>query len=70
MFEEKTSIINNLTEIEIWSDYSSIEIFINNGEIVFSSRILPQNFKVKITLKTFTDNLAVQINNIINNSSS
>lgn len=64
IFEEKTSIINNLTEIEIWSDYSSIEIFINNGEIVSSSRILPQNSNLKIMLKTQLDNLAVQVNEI------
>lgn len=64
VFEEKTSIINNLTEIEIWSDYSSIEIFINNGEIVSSSRILPQNSNLKIMLKTQFDNLIAQVNEI------
>ena len=64
IFEEKTSIINNLTEIEIWSDYSSIEIFINNGEIVSSSRILPQNPNLKIILKTQLNNLIVQVNEI------
>lgn len=66
IFEEKISIINNLTEIEIWSDYSSIEIFINNGEIVSSSRILPQNSNLKIMLKTQLNNLIVQVNEINN----
>lgn len=38
-------------ELEIWSDQSSIEIFINKGKYVFSSRINPQSNDCEIIIK-------------------
>ncbi|MDE6852165.1 MAG: GH32 C-terminal domain-containing protein, partial [Lachnospiraceae bacterium] len=38
-------------EIEIWSDHSSMEIFINGGKMVFSARIFPQCRQPEIITK-------------------
>lgn len=64
--ETKSATVSNLKEIEIWSDYSSMEIFVNKGQIVFSSRILPENTPPEITIKNPAEKLQIQINNILN----
>ena len=49
--ESRKIKIDNLETMEIWIDMSSIEIFINNGEKVMSSRIYPNSNKMNIILK-------------------
>ena len=51
MIEEKTENTGTLEELEIWSDHSSMEIFVNEGQNVFSSRIYPQNHNTEIILE-------------------
>lgn len=51
MAEEKTEEIGALRELEIWSDHSSMEIFVNEGQTVFSSRIYPQSSETEIILE-------------------
>lgn len=40
-WENRSRKLESLTEIEIWSDVSSIEVFVNGGEAVFSARVFP-----------------------------
>ena len=35
--------LRSLSDVEIWSDSSSLEIFLNRGEAVLSSRICPES---------------------------
>ena len=40
--ESRTKVLDNpLTKLRIFIDHSSIEIFVNDGEAVFSGRIFP-----------------------------
>ncbi len=39
--EIRSRILERLEEIEIWSDVSSVEVFLNGGEAVFSARVFP-----------------------------
>lgn len=39
--EVRSRNLNRLEEIEIWSDVSSVEVFLNGGEAVFSARVFP-----------------------------
>lgn len=51
MMEEKFCEVSTLESLEIWSDNSSVEVFINNGKRVFSLRVYPKTTcgSVKIT---------------------
>ena len=42
--------LRSLSDVEIWSDSSSLEIFLNRGEAVLSSRICPENDDPGISL--------------------
>lgn len=64
-YETKKCSLDVLQEIEIWSDYSSIEIFINSGEMVFSSRIYPKGTKPEIIIKGIAGNAKIKGNEII-----
>lgn len=39
--EVRTRTLNRLEKIEVWSDVSSVEVFINDGEAVLSARVFP-----------------------------
>ncbi len=54
--ETRSICIERLDHLEIFMDTSSIEIFINHGEHVFSARILPQSAHSRIQV-TGRDNL-------------
>lgn len=49
-WEEKICEVEKIFEIEMWSDVSSIEIFLNGGEIALSTRLLPEKnfFEIEI----------------------
>lgn len=49
--EERACEIDPLKTMEIWSDNSSVELFVNGGKRVFSARVFPQceNGYVRIT---------------------
>ncbi len=63
--EFKTCNLEFLIEIEIWADNSSVEIFLNNGEKVFSSRIFALNTEEDIVLKGLTEKTIIEIKEII-----
>ena len=47
LWEERICKVEKLFEIEIWSDESSVEIFLNGGEIVMSARtFFEKNFEI------------------------
>ena len=47
MWEEKICEVEKLFELEIWSDNSSVEIFLNGGEFVLSARtFFEKNFEI------------------------
>lgn len=54
----------NLREIEIWSDRSSMEIFINGGEAVLSSRIYPETADCKVIINGISDHAEIRMNEI------
>lgn len=57
--------ILTLEELEVWSDRASIEIFLNKGEAVFSSRIFPGCSKPKIIINGIKSSDTVVINEIM-----
>lgn len=42
--------LRSLSDVEIWSDSSSLEIFLNRGEAVLSSRICPESEDLRIRM--------------------
>lgn len=63
--ERKYCHINDIDNIEIWSDQSSVEMFINNGEYVLSSRIFPLGLDNTIKIEGMIDCKDIQIKEII-----
>lgn len=63
-YETRKSCLNMLKEIEIWSDHSSIEIFINGGEVVFSARIYSKRTKPEIMVKGIAEKVKIKGNDI------
>lgn len=53
--------IDKLESIQVFADTSSLEIFINNGEEVFTTRIYPKIDKDKIILKGELDNIKINL---------
>lgn len=49
--ETRTRRLHQLDEIEVWADTSSLEIFVNKGESVFSARVFPQSTKPQISIQ-------------------
>lgn len=41
-YEAKTCLLDKIDSLEIWLDVSSVEIFINDGEVVLSNRVYPK----------------------------
>lgn len=48
--EVRTCSLEKLDSLELWSDQSSIEIFLNSGEAVLSARIFPQTATPVLTV--------------------
>lgn len=63
--ESKEWELDCLQEIEVWSDYSSLEIFVNGGERVFSSRILASAGKPELTFQGITENNKIVVKEIV-----
>lgn len=61
--EEETREIrlDRLEEMEIWSDQSSMEIFINGGETVLSARLFPKEEQAEVELCGITRSTDVRI---------
>lgn len=53
-FDEKSCEIEHLNKLEIWSDTSSIEMFVNDGQYVFSMRVFPECTKGKVEISNFS----------------
>ena len=49
--ENRSAMIDTWNEIEIWSDHSSMEIFVNGGQTVFSARIFPESSELEIAVQ-------------------
>lgn len=62
--ESRECRIERLREVEIWSDQSSMEIFLNGGEAVMSSRIFPEDTAPGVVIKGLSANEAIQMNEI------
>ncbi len=62
--KDKCYDFDDLTEIEIWIDSSSVEIFINKGEFSLSSRIYPMMDKLTISIEGLNQFSKVQANEI------
>ncbi len=62
--ESRECRIERLKEVEIWSDQSSMEIFLNGGEAVMSSRIFPEDTVPEVVIKGLSDNDEIQMNEI------
>lgn len=50
--KERYVAISDLSQLQIFSDYSSLEIFINDGEAVMSSRLYPEKGEDSIQFKS------------------
>ena len=48
-WDKKSCKLEKIIDMELWIDNSSIEIFINEGEKVFSSRIYRKHEKISIS---------------------
>ncbi|MGX4598785.1 glycoside hydrolase family 32 protein [Faecalimicrobium sp. JNUCC 81] len=59
--ESRAVDINELRKLQIFSDTSSLEIFVNDGEEVFTTRIYPKDNKDKIVLKGNLDNVKINL---------
>lgn len=62
--ESKICYIENIENIEIWSDQSSLEIFVNDGEYVLSSRILPLDLDNTVEIEGFINKEQIKIKKI------
>lgn len=57
--------LDTFEAIEIWSDNSSIEIFINGGQDVFTSRIFPKKDSVSVCIENVDSYSSVQLNELL-----
>ena len=57
--------LDRLEEVEIWSDQSSMEIFVNGGETVLSARIFPGEGPAEIRLSGIAGVSDIQLHEII-----
>lgn len=62
--ESRDCRVENLKEVEIWADRSSMEIFLNDGEAVMSSRIFPEDTVPEVVIKGLSDETEIQMNEI------
>ncbi len=60
----RSVLLNNCNTIQMFVDYSSIEIFINNGEEVFSTRFYPEQKEINLKINSNNSNNTLwQLNN-------
>lgn len=62
--ESRACTLGQLDSVEIWSDTSSIEIFVNGGEAVLSARIFPQTAAPVLTVTGAPQNAVLTIRRI------
>jgi beta-fructofuranosidase len=67
-WEMKECLINSLESIEIWADNSSIELFINDGEKVLTSRFFPEHDDSKIIVTGLTKSTTTVVKRIKENT--
>lgn len=65
--EERACQLDELEELEIWSDNSSIEIFVNQGEKVFSSRLNPVFAEGTVRVSGVSDKATLKMYDIVLN---
>lgn len=63
--ESKFVKSDELNEIELWSDNSSMELFVNGGQTVFSARIFPESSEPEIMIKGTVQEVEIRIHKII-----
>lgn len=63
--EERICPLDTLNCVEIWSDTSSLEVFLNNGESVMSARVFPRQSAPAIVLSGVAENTAVSMREIM-----
>lgn len=62
--EQRECTLETFTEAEIWSDQSSLEIFLNGGEAVMSSRIFPAGDKMEVIISGIGGSGEIRMNRI------
>lgn len=62
--EYRTLVLESLDAVEIWLDQSGAEIFINNGEYVFTSRIYPRTQRQTAVFEGLSESVAVECREI------
>lgn len=63
--EVKSTAADRWDEMEIWSDHSSLEIFVDGGQTVFSARIFPESVRPKIVVKGSEKGIKIQVREIL-----
>lgn len=64
MDESKSCTVDKLRNLELWSDNSSVEIFVNDGEEVLSARIYPEETQPNICIVGIDERSGIQVNEI------
>ena len=62
--ESRECRIGEFENAEIWADQSSMEIFINSGETVFTSRIWTEKSEPKIEISGMPEEIQIEIHEI------
>ena len=62
--ESKSCTMDKLRNLELWSDNSSVEIFVNDGEEVLSARIYPEETQPNICIVGIDEPSGIQIHEI------
>ncbi len=64
-YEEHSCKIADLNKLEIWSDVSSVEIFVNDGIKSFSMRVFPESDCGKIRITGVSDKSFVKVYDVL-----
>lgn len=62
--EHRSVKLPALTDLDVWSDSSSVEIFVNHGEAVLSARIVPGAAGPCVTVFGAIDSATISVNEI------
>ncbi|MDO4173925.1 MAG: glycoside hydrolase family 32 protein [Eubacteriales bacterium] len=62
--ESKSCTLDRLKNLELWSDSSSVELFVNDGEEVLSARIYPEETQPNIRIVGIDKKSDIRIQNI------
>ena len=65
VLESKAAEISEWNEIEVWSDHSSLEVFVNGGQTVFSARIFPKSGQPEILVRTSGKGTKIQTREVM-----